>query len=116
MSIGEIIFMVLVVGVAILMAVLKDKTPSWLGFILMLAAGVVTIIGGAVTKNYKAIPLGVASVLGTGILWIGSATSSAATTEDPDTLGGAASKAAWWAWLTAAAMVVAAVGISFVLP
>jgi hypothetical protein len=116
MSVGEIIFMVLVVGVAIVMAVLKDKTPSWLGFILMLAAGIVTIIGSAATKNYKAIPLGVASVLGTGILWIGGATSSAATTDDPDTLGGVASKAAWWAWLTATVMVVAAVGISFAVP
>jgi drug/metabolite transporter (DMT)-like permease len=116
MSVGEIIFMVLVVGVAIVMAVLKDKMPSWLGFILMLAAGIVTIIGSAVTKNYKAVPLGAASILATVIVWIGGATSSAATTEDPDTLGGVASKAAWWAWLTAAAMVVAAVGISFALP
>jgi hypothetical protein len=31
MPVGEIIFMSMVVGVAILMAVLKNKTPSWLG-------------------------------------------------------------------------------------
>src|SRR4051812_40225839 len=58
MSTGEILFMVAVVAVAILVTALKSKVPAWLGFILMLVASAVAIVGGAATQNYKAIPLG----------------------------------------------------------
>jgi hypothetical protein len=128
MSIGEIIFMVAVVAVAALMTVLKGKVPAWLGFILMLAASVVAIVGGAATKNFKAIPLGVAGVIGTIIAWVTGATSSPATNpdlpddgsssrrDDPDTLGGVASNIRWWGWLIIAAVVVAAVAVTVVIP
>ncbi len=128
MSIGEIIFMVVVVAVAALMTVLKSKVPAWLGFVLMLAASVVAIVGGAATGNFKAIPLGVAGVIGTIIAWVTGATSSAATNpelpddgtslrrDDPDTLGGVASHIRWWAWLIIAALVVGAVAVTFVIP
>ena len=105
--------MVLVVGVAILIAILKNKVPAWLGFVLMLAASVAAIIGSAATKNYKAIPLGAAGVVGTIVAWISGATSKAQASDD--TLGGIAENIPWWAWLIIAVLLVAGVGIGFAL-
>jgi hypothetical protein len=129
MSTGEIIFMVLVVGVAILVTVLKDKVPAWLGFVLMLAASVVAIVGAAVTGEFKAIPLGAAGVIGTIIAWVAGAKSSAATNpdlpddgtsssrpDDPDTLGGLASNITFVPWLIIAVVVIAAAAVTFVIP
>jgi len=128
MSIGEIIFMVAVVAVAILMTILKSKVPAWLGFVLMLAASVVAIVGGAATGGFKAIPLGVAGVIGTIIAWVAGANSAPATnpdppddgssarTDDPDTLGGIASRVRWWAWLAIAAVVAGAAAVTFAIP
>jgi len=127
MAVGEILFMVAVVAVAALMTALKGKVPAWLGFVLMIAGSVAVIIGSAVTQNYKAIPLGVAGVIGTVLIWISGATSEPATNydpddngsnrrDDPDTLGGVARRVRWWAWLVAAVLVVGAVGLSFAIP
>ena len=116
MSVGEIIFMVAVVVVAVLMAILKDKLPAWAGFLLMIAAGIVAIAGGAATKNYRAVPLGVAAVIGTVILWIAGATSAPSVSDDGDTLGGTASNARWYIWLIVAGLLVGGVGIGFALP
>jgi drug/metabolite transporter (DMT)-like permease len=111
---GDIIFMVLVVAVALLVTVLKNKVPNWLGFILMIAAGLGAIAGGAATKNYKAIPLGTAGALGAIVAWASGATSSAAAADD--TLGGVASNIPWWAWLIIAALMVAAIVVTFFIP
>jgi len=128
MSIGEIIFMVAVVAVAILVTALKGKVPAWVGFGLMLLASIVVIVGSAVTSNFKAIPLGVAGVIGTIIAWIAGATSAPATNpdlpddgtstrrDDPDTLGGVASHIKLVPWLIIAAVVVGAVAVTFVIP
>ena len=128
MSTGEIVFMVAVVAVAILVTALKGKVPAWLGFLLMLIASIVVIVGSAVTQSYKAIPLGVAGVIGTILVWIFGATSQAATNpelpggddgqrrDDPDTLGGVASRVRWWTWLVVAALVIGAFGLSFAIP
>jgi len=127
MSALDILFMVLVVGVAILMAILKDRVPSWLGFVLMLAAAIAAIVGGAATKHYKVIPLAAAGAAGTILLWITGATSRPATNYDPDedrdrnrdsadTLGGIATRIQWWAWLIAAGLLVGGVAIGFALP
>jgi hypothetical protein len=116
MSVGEIIFMVAVVVVAVLMAILKDKLPAWAGFLLMIAAGIVAIAGGAATKNYRAVPLGVAAVIGTVILWIAGATSAPSVSDSGDTLGGTASNARWYIWLIVAGLLVGGVGIGFALP
>lgn len=114
MSIGEIIFMVAVVVVAGLMAILKDKVPAWLGFGLMLVASLVAIVGGAVTREYKAIPIGAAGVIGTIIAWVTGATSEASA--DDDTLGGKAKniKDVWW-WVILGVVVVAVV-VTFLIP
>jgi hypothetical protein len=114
MSIGEIIFMVAVVGVAVLMAILKDKVPAWLGFVLMLVASAVAIVGGAVTSEFKAIPLGVAGVIGTIIAWVTGAKSSASA--DDDTLGGIASNIGFVPWLIIAAVVAGAAAVTFAIP
>jgi hypothetical protein len=114
MATGDIIFMVVVVAVAVLVTVLKGKVPAWLGFVLMLAASVAAIAGGAATKNFKAIPLGVAGVIGTIVAWVTGATSSASASDD--TLGGVASNITWWAWLVIAVLVVGAVAVTFVIP
>jgi len=114
MSVGEILFMVLVVAVAVLMAILKNKMPSWLGFVLMLLASIVAIAGGAATKNYKAIPLGVAGVIGTIVAWVSGATSQPAASDD--TLGGIAERVPWYSWLIIAVVLVAGVGIGFAVP
>jgi len=128
MNTGEIIFMVAVVAVAVLMTILKGKVPAWLGFILMLAASLAAVVGGAATKNFKAIPLGVAGIIGTIVAWATGATSSPATNpelpddgsssrrDDPDTLGGVAGNIRWWAWLIIAALVAGAVAVTFAIP
>src|ERR1041385_4433276 len=114
MSVGDILFMVLVVGVAVLMAILKNKVPSVLGFILMLVASIVAIVAGAATKNYKPIPLGVAGVIGTIVAWVSGATSQPAASDD--TLGGVAERVPWLSWLVIAVLLVAGIGIGFALP
>jgi hypothetical protein len=114
MSAGEILFMVLVVAVAGLMTALKDKVPSWLGFVLMLAASVAAIIGSAATKNYKAIPLGVAGVVCTIIAWVSGATSKPQASDD--TLGGVAEHIPGLAWVFIAVLMLAGFGISFAIP
>ncbi|SRR6266700_1781679 len=128
MSIGEILFMAAVVAVAALMTILKGKVPAWLGFILMLLASLVAIVGGAATKEFKAIPICVAGVIGTIVAWVSGATSSPATNpdlpgdddrprrDDPDTLGGVARNIRWYAWLIIAGVVVIAVVVTFVIP
>jgi hypothetical protein len=129
MSVGEIIFMVAVIAVAILMTILKSKVPAWLGFILMLATSLAAVVGGAATKNLKAIPLGVAGIIGTIIAWATGATSNPATNPDlpgdgdpsrggdsADTLGGMARNIRWWVWLIIAALVAGAVAVTFVIP
>jgi len=110
MSIGEIIFMVVVVAVALLVTILKRKLLYWAGFIVMLAASLVAVIGGAATKNFRAIPLGVAGIIGAIIAWVTGATSSPVAGED--TLGGVAQNIRWWAWLIIAGLVVAAVVVT----
>ena len=114
MSIGEIIFMVAVVAVAIVVTILKSKVPAWLGFGLMLLASTVAIIGSAVTGEFKAIPLGAAGVIGTIIAWVTGARSSAAA--DDDTLGGVASNIGFVPWLIIAVLVVGAVAVTFAIP
>ena len=114
MEAGDIIFMVAVIVVAILMTILKDKLAPWLGFVLMLVASVVAIVGSAATKNYRAIPLGSAGVVSTIIAWVSGAKSEAQA--EDDTLGGLAKNIPWWAWLIIAVLMVAGVVIGFVLP
>jgi hypothetical protein len=128
MSIGEIIFMVVVVGIATLMTILKGKVPAWLGFVLMLLASLVAVVGGAATHSLKAVPLGVAGVICTIIAWVTGARSSPATNpdlpgdddrpkrDDPDTLGGIARNIRWWAWLSIAGLVVASIVVTFFVP
>lgn len=116
MSVGDILFMVLVVAVAVLMTILKNRVPSWLGFVLMLAASIAAIVGGAATKHYKPVPLGVAGVLGTVLVWITGATSQPATDSDSNTLGGIATGVKWWVWLITAVLVVGGAAIGFALP
>lgn len=113
---GDIIFMVVVVAVAALMTVLKGKVPAWLGFILVLLGGLVCIVGGAATKNFKAIPVGVAFVIATILMWVGSATSSAATDSDSNTLGAAVSNAPWWAWVISAVLVIGGFAVGIAIP
>jgi hypothetical protein len=114
MSTGDVIFMVIVVGVAILVAILKDKVPAWLGFVAMLAAGAVAIVGGAVTGEFKAIPLGVAGVVGTIIAWVAGARSSVEANDD--TLGGAAKNISLVPWLLIALVVCGAVAATLAIP
>lgn len=128
MSVGDTLFMVAVVAVAALVTVLKGKVPAWLGFSLMLAGCVIVIIGSAATQSYKALPLGVAGLIGTILVWVNGATSSAATNpdlpddgtstrrDDPDTLGGLTSRVRWWAWVVVTALVIGAFGLSFAIP
>jgi hypothetical protein len=96
------------------MAILKNKVPAWLGFVLMLVASGVAIVGGAVTSEFKAIPIGVAGVIGTIIAWVTGAKSSPAA--DDSTLGGIASNIGFVPWLIIAVVVIGAVAVSFAIP
>jgi len=111
MKTGDTIFMVVVIGVAVLLAILKailkGNLPNWLGFVLMIAASLVAIVGGAATQSYKTIPIGVAGALGSALAWISGATSSGEA--DSDTLGGVAKNIPLWAWLIIAGLVAAAI-------
>jgi hypothetical protein len=114
MSTGDAIFMVVVVGVAVLVTILKDKVPAWLGFAAMLVASAVAIVGGAITGEFKVIPLGVAGVVGTIVAWVSGARSSVQA--DDDTLGGLAKNISLAPWLVIALVVAGAVGATFVIP
>ena len=124
MGAGDIIFMVVVITVAALMTVLNKKVPAWLGFILVLLGGLAAIAGGAAMKNFKIIPVGVAFVIATILLWATGATSTPSTNSDdgdgsagkypdPDTLGATARNAPWWAWLISTVVVVAGFLVGF---
>ena len=119
MSAGELIFMGIVVGVAILVGILakvKSDLSKWLGFGLMLAASLVAIIGGIAIGEYRVIPLGVACLLGTLVAFLGGAVFSSATNDDAGTLGGVASSMRWWAWVTIVVLIAAAIPVTFLLP
>ena len=94
----------------------------------MLIASIVVIVGSVATQSYKAIPLGVAGVIGTILVWIFGSTSQPATNpdlpgdsdgqrrDDPDTLGAVASRVRWWTWLVVAVLIVGAFGLTFAIP
>jgi hypothetical protein len=128
MSTGEIIFMVAVVVAAVLATILKNRT-YWLGLGLMMGASLVDIIGGVVIQEYRVVPLGIAGVIGTlivfftGRIFVAPATNidspddnGGPKGDDPDTLGGIASRMKWWAWVAVAGVCVAAIPITLVLP
>jgi|SRR5580704_1701923 hypothetical protein len=124
MSTGDIIFMAVVVGVAILVAILKaiNKTPAWLGYVLMGAASLVNIVGGAVVGEYKAVPLGVAGAIGTLIFIVWPKRAKSEPSAGDDTVGGTVTFGAmkntvedprWW---VIAGVLAAAVVVAFVIP
>ncbi len=114
MKTGDVIFMVVVIAVALLItilkAILKGNLPNWLGFILMIAASLVAIVGGAATQSYRTIPIGVAGAVGSALAWIFGGKSSAAA--ENDTLGGVASGIPLWTWLVIALLVAAAIVVT----
>jgi len=71
-------------------------------------------VGGAVTSEFKAIPLGVAGVIGTIIVWVTGAKSSASA--DDDTLGGIASNIGFVPWLIVAVVVAGAAAVTIAIP
>lgn len=49
--------------------------PNWLGFVLIIAAGIASIIAGAVLKKFAFIPFGISAIVASILAWANGATS-----------------------------------------
>lgn len=49
--------------------------PNWLGFVLIIAAGLTMIIVGVVTKKPALIPFGISAIVASILAWVNGATS-----------------------------------------
>ncbi len=56
-------------------ATLLSWIPNWLGFVLIIAAGLTMIIVGAVTKKIALIPFGISAIVASVLAWVNGATS-----------------------------------------
>jgi predicted membrane channel-forming protein YqfA (hemolysin III family) len=104
-------------AVAIIIAVVSavgKQMNKWLGFFLIMGAGVLMIVMSIISRDYRFAPLGAWGVLSDIIAAI--AYAQFAPQAEDDTLGGAASGTPWWAWLIIAVLFVIAIVLAFVLP
>lgn len=94
--------------------------PSWLGFIIGIAVGVVLIVGGAVMHPFsvRLLAWGVWAVASCILAWIAGATAQPAYTGTAfgrPTFGARVSAVPLWAWLIVAGLFVVATVIGFLV-
>jgi putative Mn2+ efflux pump MntP len=99
--------------IAALIATFAKGMNKWLGFILIVGAGVLMIIMSIVSKDYRFLGLGIFAILLAILALIVSATIEPAA--DDDTLGGQVSNMPAWAWIVSVVLFIGALVPVFVL-
>lgn len=80
--------------------------PSWLGFVLIILAGVLAIVVGAVTPDAGFIAFGVAAIVSSVLAWWSGATSKPVITSS--SFGGVVTNVDGWVWWVVFGLFVAA--------
>jgi len=101
--------------IAAVVAAVGKQMNKWLGFAMILGAGILMIVMSIISQDWRFLPLGAWAIVSDVLALIANATTEPQA--DDDTLGGAASRIAPWAWLIIAALFVIAIVVGFfVLP
>lgn len=79
---------------------LFEWVPNWVGFVLIMAVGVVLLAFGAARLDAGFIAWGVAVLAAAVIAWWDGARSKPKVTLSPKTFGGVVANVDMWAWLT----------------
>lgn len=91
-----------------IIAKLLGWLPTWLGFVLIIAAGVTLVVAGIVLESAGYIAFGVASIVAAVIAWVDGATSRPRFTFDPKGFGGTVANVRDWVTLTVMGLFVVA--------
>ena len=86
--------------------------PAWLGFVLIIAAGVAAIVVGAIQSNAGFIAFGVAAILSAALAWWQGGRSEPRGNPFDQSFGGVVSKIDGWAWLVVFGLFVVALIIA----
>jgi hypothetical protein len=89
--------------------------PAWLGFVLIIAAGVLAIVIGAMQSSAGLIAFGVAAILSAGLAWWQGVKADPRGNPMDQSFGGAVSRMDGWAWLVVFGLFVVALIIAFVV-
>jgi hypothetical protein len=89
--------------------------PAWLGFVLIIAAGAVSIIFGAIDSVAGLIAFGAWAIISAIVAWVAGATSSPRVNPFNRSFGGVVSRIPQVAWLVIAGLFVVALVLAFVL-
>jgi multisubunit Na+/H+ antiporter MnhB subunit len=88
--------------------------PGWLGFVLIILAGIVAIVVGAITPDVGFIALGVAAIASAVLAWWNGAGSQPRIDPSDRSFGGYVSGLDGWVWLVILGLFIVAVVIFFV--
>ncbi len=88
--------------------------PGWLGFVLIILAGVAAIVVGATTPSAGFIAFGVAAIVSSGLAWWSGASSQPRVNPFEKSFGGIVSKVDGWVWLVVFGLFVVAAIIAIV--
>ncbi len=82
--------------------------PNWVGFVLIMAVGVVLLAFGAAKMDAGFIAWGIAAIAAAVLAWLDGARSKPKVSLSPKTFGGVVANVDDWAWLIIFGMFVAA--------
>ncbi len=72
--------------------------PNWVGFVLIILAGVFLIVGGFIAADPRLTVWGVVAIASSILAWADGALSRPKFTFDPKTFGGVVSNVDGWVW------------------
>ncbi len=73
--------------------------PGWLGFVLIILAGIASFIVGVITPSAGFIAFGIAAIASAILAWVTGATSEPRINPFELSFGGYVSRVVWWVWL-----------------
>ena len=111
MSVWNWIQLAVAIAAAVVGAFGKQMN-KWLGFVMVLAVGILLIVMSAISQDFRFLPLGAWAIVSDILAVIGNATAEAQA--DDDTLGAAVKNLPGWAWVTIAVLLVAAIVVGLV--
>jgi hypothetical protein len=88
--------------------------PGWLGFVIIIAAGLAAIVAGASSSSAGLIAIGAWAVVSAVLAWVAGATSKAKVNPLKRSFGGSVAGIPQWTWLVIAVLLVVAIVIAFV--
>ena len=92
---------------------LFEWLPNWVGFVVIMAVGVILLAYGAAGPDAGFIAWGVAVLVAAGLAWWDGARSKPKVSISPRTFGGVVANVDQWAWLVILGLFVVALIIGF---